>query len=225
MEFNEKLQELRKGKGLTQEELAQEIFVSRTAVSKWESGRGYPNIDSLKELAAFFSITVDELISPNEILTAAANEKQELIGKYTSLSCHVLDVFAALLLFIPVFGNGEGGQSTSLFAMGGTQLWIKIVFAVVVSLTVLNGACGLIISRFDKPLWNKHRFLTVLNGACGLIISRFDKPLWNQHRFVTGIALSVTACLLFIITRQPYAGVFCFAILMIKGWLLLRRKS
>ena len=66
MEFNEKLQELRKGKGLTQEELAQEIFVSRTAVSKWESGRGYPNIDSLKELAAFLSITVDELISPNE---------------------------------------------------------------------------------------------------------------------------------------------------------------
>ena len=51
MEFNEKLQKLRKGKGLTQEELAQAIFVSRTAVSKWESGRGYPNIDSLKELA------------------------------------------------------------------------------------------------------------------------------------------------------------------------------
>ena len=200
MEFNEKLQELRKGKGLTQEELAQEIFVSRTAVSKWESGRGYPNIDSLKELAAFFSITVDELISPNEIITAAANEKQELIGRYTAFLCHALDVFSALLLFIPVFGNGEGEQSASLFEMSGTQLWIRIVFAVVISLTVLNGACGLIISRFDKLLWNK-------------------------HRFVTGIALSVTACLLFIITRQPYAGVFCFAILMIKGWLLLRRKS
>ena len=200
MEFNEKLQELRKSKGLTQEELAQEIFVSRTAVSKWESGRGYPNIDSLKELAAFFSITVDELISPNEIITAAGNEKQELIGKYTTFSCHVLDVFTALLLFIPAFGNGEGEQSASLFEMSGTQLWIKIVFAVVISLTVLNGICGLIISRFDKPLWSK-------------------------HRFVTGIALSVTACLLFIITRQPYAGVFCFAILMIKGWLLLRRKS
>lgn len=200
MEFNEKLQQLRKSKGLTQEELAQAIFVSRTAVSKWESGRGYPNIDSLKELAKYFSVTVDELISPDEIITAAEEEKQELIGNYTSLLCHVLDVFMALLLFIPVFGNGADKLSVSLFALSETPLWIKIVYAVIIGLTVLNGICGLIISRLDKPLWSK-------------------------HRFITGIALSVIACLLFIVTRQPYAGVFCFAILMIKGWLLYRRKA
>ena len=47
MEFNEKLQSLRKNKGLTQEELAEALYVSRTAISKWESGRGYPSIDSL----------------------------------------------------------------------------------------------------------------------------------------------------------------------------------
>ncbi len=200
MEFNEKLQQLRKSKGLTQEELAQAIFVSRTAVSKWESGRGYPNIDSLKELAKYFSVTVDELISPDEIITAAEEEKQELIGNYTSLLCHVLDVFMALLLLIPVFGNGADKLSVSLFTLSETPLWIKIVYAVVIGLTVLNGICGLIISRLDKPLWSK-------------------------HRFITGIALSVIACLLFIVTRQPYAGVFCFAILMIKGWLLYRRKA
>ena len=51
MEFNEKLQQLRKQKGLTQEQLAEALFVSRTAVSKWESGRGYPNIESLKAIA------------------------------------------------------------------------------------------------------------------------------------------------------------------------------
>ena len=62
MEFNEKLLQLRKSRGLTQEELAQSLYVSRTAVSKWESGRGYPNIESLKAIAKFFSITVDELI-------------------------------------------------------------------------------------------------------------------------------------------------------------------
>ena len=200
MEFNEKLQELRKSKGLTQEELAKAIFVSRTAVSKWESGRGYPNIDSLKELAKFFSVTVDELISPDEIITAAEEEKRELIGNYTSLLCHVLDVFTALMLFIPIFGNGADASSVSLFAIKGTPLWIKIVYAVIIGMTVLNGVCGLIISRFDKPIWSK-------------------------HRLITGIALSVIACLLFMITRQPYAGIFCFAILMIKGWLLFRRKA
>ena len=200
MEFNEKLQELRKSKGLTQDELAQAVFVSRTAVSKWESGRGYPNIDSLKGLAKFFCVTVDELISPDEIIAAAEEEKRELIGNYTSLLCHVLDVFTALLLFIPVFGNGADKQSVSLFALNGTQPWLKTVYAVIIGLSVLNGICGLIISRFDKPLWSK-------------------------HRFITGIALSVIACLLFIITRQPYAGVFCFAILIIKGGLLFRRKA
>lgn len=53
MEFHEKLQELRKQKNLTQEELSEILFVSRTAISKWESGRGYPSIDSLKLLQNF----------------------------------------------------------------------------------------------------------------------------------------------------------------------------
>ena len=54
MEFHEKLQELRKQKNLTQEELSEILFVSRTAISKWESGRGYPSIDSLKAIAEIF---------------------------------------------------------------------------------------------------------------------------------------------------------------------------
>jgi transcriptional regulator with XRE-family HTH domain len=54
MEFGEKLQELRKNKDMTQEELAEALYVSRTAISKWESGRGYPSIDSLKEISRFF---------------------------------------------------------------------------------------------------------------------------------------------------------------------------
>lgn len=61
-EFNEKLQELRRQKGLTQEELANQLFVTRAAVPKWESGRGYPSIDSLKAISKFFSISQDDLL-------------------------------------------------------------------------------------------------------------------------------------------------------------------
>ena len=71
MEFNEKLQQLRKRRDLTQEELADQLYVSRTAVSKWESGRGYPNIDSLKAISKYFSVTIDELLSGDELLTLA----------------------------------------------------------------------------------------------------------------------------------------------------------
>lgn len=63
MEFYEKLQELRRSKNLTQEELAEALYVSRTAISKWESGRGYPSIDSLKAISKFFSVSIDELLS------------------------------------------------------------------------------------------------------------------------------------------------------------------
>ena len=71
MEFNEKLQQLRTGKNLTQEQLAEQLYVSRTAISKWESGKGYPNIESLKCISKFFSVTIDELLSGEELITLA----------------------------------------------------------------------------------------------------------------------------------------------------------
>lgn len=77
MEFHEKLQELRKRKGLTQEELAEALYVSRTAISKWESGRGFPNIESLKAVSKFFSVSVDELLSGEELLAIAVDDRKE----------------------------------------------------------------------------------------------------------------------------------------------------
>lgn len=192
MEFNEKLQELRKSRGLTQEELAKELFVSRTAVSKWESGRGYPNIDSLKEISRYFSVSVDALLSPDEIITAAENEKRETISQYTALVCGMPDMLTALLLFLPVFGNGGNPTAVSLFGLTETDAWIKIIFAVTIGLTVLNGV-----------------------GT--LIVSRLGEPARNQRLLITGLALSVFAVFLFIVTRQPYAGTVCFTLLVVKG--------
>ena len=77
MEFHEKLQSLRKQKGLTQEELAQALYVSRTAVSKWESGRGYPNLESLKAIAKFFGLTVDELLTIAEEQQRTKDQQQK----------------------------------------------------------------------------------------------------------------------------------------------------
>ena len=51
MDFGEKLKALRTERGLTQEQLAARLYVSRTAVSKWETGGGSPNLDSLQAVA------------------------------------------------------------------------------------------------------------------------------------------------------------------------------
>ena len=79
MEFGEKLRELRKSRGLTQQELAEALYVSRTAISKWESGRGYPSIDSLKEISGFFSVSIDDLLSGEKLVSLAKKENQSNI--------------------------------------------------------------------------------------------------------------------------------------------------
>ena len=99
MEFNEKLQELRKNKGLTQEELAESLYVSRTAVSKWESGRGYPNIESLKEISKFFSVSIDELLSGEKLLFIAENENKTNIKNICELLFGAVDLFYVLLIY------------------------------------------------------------------------------------------------------------------------------
>ncbi len=200
MEFNEKLLQLRKNRGLTQEELAEALFVSRTAVSKWESGRGYPSIESLKELSRFFSVKIDELICSEEIISAAENEKKEFIGKYLSFLCGALDVFLVILLFIPVFGNGTGSSAAvSLFGITGVNPWIKTVFAIVL--------CAI-----------------VFNGICAVIVSRLDQPVWSRYGIMMGMVLSIISSAVFVLTRQPYPGIICFAALVIKGFLIFKAK-
>ena len=60
MKFNEKLYELRKTKGLSQEELGEKINVSRQTVSKWETGQTTPELEKLIELSEMFDLSVDE---------------------------------------------------------------------------------------------------------------------------------------------------------------------
>ena len=61
------IKRLRESKKMTQEELAQKIFVTSKAVSKWETGRGFPDVSFLEPLAKALDISVIELLSGNDI--------------------------------------------------------------------------------------------------------------------------------------------------------------
>ncbi len=200
MEFNKKLQELRKQKGLTQEELAEKLYVSRTAISKWESGRGYPNIESLKGIAKFFSVTVDELLSTDEVLTLAEEDCERKEKRFLDLTYGLLDVCIAMLLFLPFFAGGTEGsvQSVSLIALSTVRLYLKIVYLVVVmSMTSM--------------------------GILTLALQNYQATAWVKIKRIISITLGVISVLLFMISSQPYAAVFAFALLAIKVLMLKKR--
>ena len=114
MEFNEKLKELRKQHNMTQEQLAERLYVSRTAISKWESGKGYPSIESLKNISKIFSVSIDELLSNNELIQVAESENKSNISKLSSLIFGILDLMALAYIFLPFYGQELNGYIYSV---------------------------------------------------------------------------------------------------------------
>ncbi len=198
MEFNEKLQELRKQKGLTQEELAEALYVSRTAISKWESGRGYPGIDSLKGIAKFFNVTIDELLSGSEILTIAEEDTKQKEKHLRGLVFGLLDLSLIMFFFLPIFGQKTGGiiQEVSLLSLKGVADYLKIVYSAFVIGIIVYGILMLVLQNCQKNFWVKNR----------------DK---------ISLLLNTIALFLFIISSQPYGAVVLFVFLIIKALMLM----
>ena len=160
MEFSQTLQELRKQKGLTQEELATALFVSRTAVSKWESGRGYPNIDSLKAIAAFFGVTVDTLLSGEELLTLAEQDGNQKESRLV------------LLFILPVFGQTVNGavQTVSLLSLTAAPYLLAAYYAVTIA-GVVAGLLTLSLQWCSHPLWLRVKpLLSLLLSAAAVLL-------------------------------------------------------
>ena len=201
MTFGEKLKKLRSDNGLTQDELAERLYVSRTAISKWESGRGYPNIESLKAIARCFSVTVDELLSSDEILTLAEENQKQTERHFRDLWFGLLDICMSLLLFLPLFAARDGGmiREVSLLTLDGIERYLKIAyFAVVIA--------------------------TVTGGALTLAFQGLAARKWTRYKVTVSVTLGVAAVLLFMISRQPYAAVLAFSLLAIKAIMLIKRQ-
>lgn len=200
MEFNEKLQDLRKNKGLTQEELAQILFVSRTAISKWESGRGVPNIESLKAISKFFSVSLDDLLSSDQLLFLAENEQKIKERHIKDMILGLLDCSMALLLVLPFFAFQTESyvKEVSLLNFITAQPFIRVL-----CLVVVLGMVAL--------------------GLLCLALQNCNNAFWVKIKSTLSLLLSILVVILFILCRQPYAAVFTFVFLIIKMFTIFRR--
>ena len=83
MRFEEKIVELRKSKGLSQEELAEQLGVSRQAVSRWELGQTLPDIPNLLQLCDLFGVSTDYLVRDEEQTAAKSDQNVKTIARLT----------------------------------------------------------------------------------------------------------------------------------------------
>ena len=189
---------MRKQKGLTQEELAEVLFVSRTAVSKWESGRGYPNIESLKAISKFFGVTVDELLSGEELLSISEEDSKKRENRSRDLVFGLLDLSAAMLAFLPLFGQKAEDriQSVSLLSLTEITPYLRVIYHIAVT--------GMIIL-----------------GVLFLALQNCEQVSWVRNKKKISLLLNTAGVLLFVISQQPYAATFLLIFLIIKVLMLI----
>ena len=199
MEFHEKLQELRKSGGLTQEELAEALFVSRTAISKWESGRGYPSIDSLKEISKFFSVTIDDLLSGEKLISIAEKENKSNIQNICDMLFGIVDILSIILVILPLYPNPKDGYiySVNLFVYTETttfNLWVYWIL-----------------------------YISLIGiGVVKVILNQMKMEKGRKVITETSIGLSIVTVFFLAMMREAYAISVAFILLLIKGMLLFK---
>ncbi len=202
LEFNLKLQELRKQKGMTQELLAEQLFVSRTAISKWESGRGYPNLESLKGLSKVFEVTIDELLSGDELICLASNENHYNLNKIFGYIYSILDIMAVLFIFLPLYSQPM-------------ETYIKSV-----SFIEYTNSSQIIIATY----WIIFIFLITI-GIIEFMLTYFDKMKLTKLMLRISIILHSVAIIFSIATREPYVSSLLFVFFILKGISFFKRKN
>lgn len=157
MGFNDNLNKYRKLKGLSQEELAYQLGVSRQSVSKWESGQSVPELERIIEIADLFNISLDELVGRNYV-TAHQEFDQEQLKKVIRDAYSYEYKSSITINKIPLvhinLGRGKrvakgiiaiGNIAIGVFSAGGVALGIFSLGGVAVGILALAGvALGVI---------------------------------------------------------------------------------
>ena len=204
MDFGEKLKALRTERGLTQEQLAARLYVSRTAVSKWETGGGSPNLDSLQAVARLFDVSVDDLLSTDDLIVLARDERRSTARSSGMLSFGLLDVLAVVFAFIPLYGLDDGSfVRMANLADYGASVDFGASFAVMAAAVVS----------------------LMFVGAVEIVLAAAGSRRAARIVALVGFAVQALAVVLFASTMQPYATTLMFVLLLAKvvvGYRILR---
>ena len=131
-----------------------------------ETGRGYPNIESLKALSKFFSVSIDELLRGEDLLDIAEEENKQRINRMQNTVFCILDIASLLFLFLPLFGVSDGTTVLAVPLLGADkmELYLRIVFFALICILTLYGLAGLFIKSENS--WVSMLLSSVLLLVC-----------------------------------------------------------
>ncbi|MDE7268096.1 MAG: helix-turn-helix domain-containing protein [Lachnospiraceae bacterium] len=200
MTLGQRLQNARKEAGLSQEELAEQLGVSRQAVSKWENDSGYPEMEKMIRLSQIYQVSLDYLVgneqeqepSNEDISTKGWYVSHELAegflsyqrAKYKKIGICVLLVFiSSALSFVEVYYNEYGGISDLL-----STFLIMVVIILVINIKMSNNPY--------KKIWKKTLVFddTVLKQ---LRVDFSENKTKIQIMLISGVFILLTGCMLF----------------------------
>lgn len=158
-------------------------------------GQGYPSIDSLKAIAAYFSVSIDKLLSGEEVLNIAEEDKRTSRTRLLSLVYGLLDAGSLVYLFLPLFAQESDGvyRTVSLLTLAGIQPYVKAAYLAAILIMAVLGVLNLL-------------------------------GIWKQKIKKISLLWSAISVLLFIVSPQPYAAALLFLFLMIKAFLLIKDR-
>ena len=196
MAFNENLQNLRKMKGMSQEQLAEQLGVSRQAISKYESGNGYPETEKLIAICGIFDCSMDVLIK-GKITADSSGEKkkyenlQNKFSKGIALGVGIILLGVTILLgFAGVANAATTAALEERYAIMGVIVLLCCILIAVPTFIML----GIEEENFDKKYPQLPHFYTEEE------VEKFDK------KFIKAIALGVALILVGVIAMIALYG-------------------
>jgi transcriptional regulator with XRE-family HTH domain len=138
LSIGENIRKLRQENGFTQEELASRIFVTRNAVSKWETDKGIPSIDNLKQLASLFKVSLDQIVNEEDRLimamdnTAKINKIKDIYSTIGIFLTYSLNGFVIPYIFLKVDGFSDPAIN---------YLLLPLLYVLIGLISILRNIC------------------------------------------------------------------------------------
>lgn len=183
MEFGEKLRNLREKNGMTQQTLAEQLYVTRQAVSRWECGARYPDLLMTKKIADIFAVSMDELVSGEEAKRDTEKEKVLAAPLSGSVQTVLYGISAstwllcAVFCFIPIFVPGKESAS----AVEGSDAALMIL----------------------ATIWNCARAAALCGGLCLSLLGKLNA---KRTGIVLGSLYLLDMC--FLLARGIVTGAY-----------------